>query len=282
MIALQCRASFYRQEELQVEKVLELKHVAKTYDNGVKALKDASFSLYEGELISIIGPSGSGKSTLLRCINRMIDTTQGEIQFMGMDVTKADKKEIKEIRKNIGMIFQHYNLVYRLNVLENVLHGKLASYSTWKSALGMYKEEDVEKAAQLLDMLGLSDRLYTRCSDLSGGQKQRVGIARALLQDPKVLLCDEPIASLDPQSSKIIMEHLHMIAKKMKIPCIVNLHQVDVALRYSDRIIGMHQGEIVFEGTPAELNDAVIEKRYGVPVQELISKVEQVTEGEYA
>ena len=171
MIALQCRASFYRQEELQVEKVLELKHVAKTYDNGVKALKDASFSLYEGELISIIGPSGSGKSTLLRCINRMIDTTQGEIQFMGMDVTKADKKEIKEIRKNIGMIFQHYNLVYRLNVLENVLHGKLASYSTWKSALGMYKEEDVEKAAQLLDMLGLSDRLYTRCSDLSGGQK---------------------------------------------------------------------------------------------------------------
>lgn len=146
----------------------------------------------------------------------------------------------------------------------------------------MYKEEDVEKAAQLLDMLGLSDRLYTRCSDLSGGQKQRVGIARALLQDPKVLLCDEPIASLDPQSSKIIMEHLHMIAKKMKIPCIVNLHQVDVALRYSDRIIGMHQGEIVFEGTPAELNDAVIEKIYGVPVQELISKVEQVTEGEYA
>lgn len=262
-----------------MKKILELKQVSKTYDNGVKALKNASFSLYEGELISIIGPSGSGKSTMLRCINRMIDTTQGEIQFMGRDVTKANGKDIKNIRKNIGMIFQHYNLVYRLNVLENVLHGKLASYNTWKSALGLYKEEDVKKAAKLLDMLGLSERLYTRCSDLSGGQKQRVGIARALLQDPKVLLCDEPIASLDPQSSKVIMEHLYKIAKEMKIPCIVNLHQVDVAMHYSDRIIGMHQGEIVFEGTPAELNDVMIEKIYGVPVHELISKVEQVEEG---
>ena len=200
MIALQCRASFYRQEELQVEKVLELKHVAKTYDNGVKALKDASFSLYEGELISIIGPSGSGKSTLLRCINRMIDTTQGEIQFMGMDVTKADKKEIKEIRKNIGMIFQHYNLVYRLNVLENVLHGKLASYSTWKSALGMYKEEDVEKAVQLLDMLGLSDRLYTRCSDLSGGQKGKLLLLHIVLESPQLLILDEPTRNFSPTS----------------------------------------------------------------------------------
>ena len=183
-----------------MEKVLELKHVAKTYDNGVKALKDASFSLYEGELISIIGPSGSGKSTLLRCINRMIDTTQGEIQFMGMDVTKADKKEIKEIRKNIGMIFQHYNLVYRLNVLENVLHGKLASYSTWKSALGMYKEEDVEKAVQLLDMLGLSDRLYTRCSDLSGGQKGKLLLLHLVLESPQLLILDEPTRNFSPTS----------------------------------------------------------------------------------
>lgn len=259
------------------EEILRVEHVSKTYnDNAVKALSDASFSLHEGELVSVIGPSGSGKSTLLRCINRMIEASDGKIYFLNQEVTKANKKEIRTIRRNIGMIFQHYNLVYRLNVLENVLHGRLGYYPAWKSALGLYGERDVEKAAQLLEMLGLKDRLYDKCSMLSGGQKQRVGIARALIQDPKLVLCDEPIASLDPQSSKVIMEYLHDIVKSMNIPCIVNLHQVDVALHYSDRIIGMHEGKIVFNGKPEELTNEMIEKIYGVPMSDLISKVEEV------
>lgn len=258
------------------KEILRVDNVTKIYNNQVHALKEASFSLHEGEFISVIGPSGSGKSTLLRCINQMIDVSNGNIYFMEEDVTNAKKKKIRDIRRNIGMIFQHYNLVYRLNVLENVLHGRLGYYPTWKSALGLYAEKDIEKAAQILDMLGLKDRLYTKCSQLSGGQKQRVGIARALIQNPKMVLCDEPIASLDPQSSKVIMEHLHGITKTLNIPCLVNLHQVDVALHYSDRIIGMHEGTIVFDGKPEELSNEVIEKIYGVPMSELISKVEEV------
>lgn len=260
-----------------MEQILHVSNVSKIYaGTNRKALANATFEVHKGELISIIGPSGSGKSTLLRCINRMIDVSEGYIKFMDHDVTKANKKEIKLIRRNIGMIFQHYNLVYRLNVLENVLHGRLGYYPTWKSALGMYKQEDIEHAAKLLEMLGLGDRLYDRCSELSGGQKQRVGIARALIQNPQMILCDEPIASLDPQSSKVIMEQLKTIAKDMQIPCLVNLHQVDVALRYSDRIIGMHQGEIVFCGAPNELTNDVIEQIYGASMDELISNVEEV------
>lgn len=260
-----------------MSEILRVQNVSKTYeDNAVKALQNASFTVNEGELISIIGPSGSGKSTLLRCINRMIDVISGSIQFLNYEVTSANKKQIRDIRRNIGMIFQHYNLVYRLNVLENVLHGRLGYYPTWKTTLGLYDQKDIEQAAKLLEMLGLGDKLYDKCCDLSGGQKQRVGIARALIQNPKMVLCDEPIASLDPQSSKVIMEYLKDITKQMKIPCIVNLHQVDVAMHYSDRIIGMHKGEIVFNGKPQDLDSATIEKIYGVSMDELISKVDEV------
>ena len=251
--------------------ILSLRHVSKVYDNRVQALNDVSFDVHQGELISIIGPSGAGKSTLLRCINRMIEASEGQILFLGQDVTAADKKQLKEVRKNIGMIFQNYNLVYRLSVIENVMHGRLGNYSAFQSTLGLYRKEDVEEAQRLLQMLGLQDRLYEKCSKLSGGQKQRVGIARALLQHPKMILCDEPIASLDPQSSKVIMEYLRDIATSMNIPCLVNLHQVDVALHYSDRIIGMHQGEVVFYGSPQDLDDAVIEKIYGKGLEDLLN-----------
>ena len=251
--------------------ILSLRHVSKVYDNRVQALNDVSFDVHQGELISIIGPSGAGKSTLLRCINRMIEASEGQILFLGQDVTAADKKQLKEVRKNIGMIFQNYNLVYRLSVIENVMHGRLGNYSAFQSTLGLYRKEDVEEAQRLLQMLGLQDRLYEKCSKRSGGQKQRVGIARALLQHPKMILCDEPIASLDPQSSKVIMEYLRDIATSMNIPCLVNLHQVDVALHYSDRIIGMHQGEVVFYGSPHDLDDAVIEKIYGKGLEDLLN-----------
>lgn len=254
--------------------VLQVSNLSKRYDNNVQALKDVSFEVKQGELVSIIGPSGSGKSTLLRCINRMIDASAGDVKFLDWDVTQANKKEIKEIRKNIGMIFQHYNLVYRLNALENVMHGKLGSYSTIQTVLGLYKQEDIQRAVELLNMLGLQDNLYQQCSKLSGGQKQRVGIARALIQNPKIMLCDEPIASLDPQASKIIMEYLRDIVSTYNIPCLVNLHQVDVAMKYSDRIIGIHQGTMVFNGHPKDLNNDVIEKIYGVKIEDLISNVE--------
>lgn len=252
--------------------VLQMDSVYKVYDNKIKALENVSVEVHVGELVSIIGPSGAGKSTLLRTINRMIDVTEGNIIFNGVDVVKANKKELKTIRKNIGMVFQHYNLVYRSSVLENVLHGRLANYTWYQSLFKQYRKEDIDSAMSILKMLGLESRAYDRCSKLSGGQKQRVGIARALVQNPKMILCDEPIASLDPQSSKVIMEYLKDIVQTTKIPCLVNLHQVDVAIHYSDRIIGMHQGEIVFNGKPSELTDEVIEKIYGVKMEELISQ----------
>lgn len=251
--------------------VLRVENVDKIYKNGVKALSGVSFNVDNGEFVSVIGPSGSGKSTLLRCINRMIDASEGDIYFIGQSVNKADKRQIKEIRKNIGMIFQHYNLVYRLNALENVLHGKLGSYSAMQSALGLYTAKDVKKAIEILHMLGLEERIYEQCSNLSGGQKQRVGIARALIQEPKMILCDEPIASLDPQASKVIMEYLYDITRTFGIPCLVNLHQVEVAKSYSDRIIGLRNGEIVFSGKPGELTADMISHIYGVSSEELIS-----------
>ncbi|MGL4849879.1 MAG: phosphonate ABC transporter ATP-binding protein, partial [Clostridium sp.] len=187
--------------------MLDLKGLCKEYKGGTKALDDISFSVKKGEFISIIGPSGAGKSTLLRCINKMIDISLGELVFDNKEVRYLNKKELREHRTKIGMIFQHYNLVERLSVIENVLHGRLGYKSTLDGVLGRYTEEEKTKAFHLLEKLGLKDQAFKRCDKLSGGQKQRVGICRALIQDPKLILCDEPIASLDPSSSKIIMDY---------------------------------------------------------------------------
>lgn len=252
--------------------VLRTQNLSKTYEEKTKALIDVSFDLHEGELVSIIGPSGAGKSTLLRCINRMIEPNEGSsILFNDEEIVGLSKKRLLQARKQIGMIFQHYNLVYRLTALENVLHGRMGYYSTVKGALALFSKKDVGRAMELLDKLGLEERKFFRCSHLSGGQKQRVGIARALIQDPKMILCDEPIASLDPQASKVIMEYLKDISQSMGIPCLVNLHQVDVAMNYSDRIIGMSNGEIIFNDSPDKLTDAYIEKIYGVKIDEILA-----------
>jgi phosphonate transport system ATP-binding protein len=253
--------------------ILEFKKVNKTYNNVTKALSDISFSINEGEFVSIIGPSGSGKSTILRCINRLVDTTQGEINFDGHSVTNANKKEIRQIRKKTGMIFQHYNLVERLSVIENVLHGRLGHKSALSGAAGFYSETEKENAFQILAKLGLTEQAYKRCDELSGGQKQRVGIARSIMQEPRLILCDEPIASLDPSSSKIIMDHLSNISQTMKITCICNLHQVDVALKYSKRIIGITSGNIVYDGPPENLSKAKIHEIYQSNEGELITDV---------
>lgn len=242
--------------------ILEFSQVSKTYNNTTKALKDVNFTINEGEFVSIIGPSGSGKSTILRCVNRLVKATEGSIAFDGHDISNAGKKEIRDTRKKIGMIFQHYNLVYRLSVIENVLHGRLGHKSPIAGALGRYSEEEKQQAFEILEKLGLKKQAYKRCDELSGGQKQRTGIARALMQEPRLILCDEPISSLDPAAAKTIMDHLTNINKTMNITCICNLHQVDVAMAYSQRIIGITSGRIVFDGPPEELTKEIIHEIY--------------------
>lgn len=250
--------------------LLELKNVTKYYGGATPALADVSFAVREGEFVSIIGPSGSGKSTLLRCINRIIEVTSGEISFDGVIASKQRKSDLRKLRTKIGMIFQHYNLVDRLTVIENVLHGRLGYKSTLAGALGRYSQEEKRQAFNIIKILGLTDQVYKRCDQLSGGQKQRVGIARALIQNPKMILCDEPIASLDPNASKIIMDHLRNISTHMGITVIVNLHQVPVALKYADRIIGVNKGRVVFDGSPGDLTAEQISDIYGADSGDLI------------
>lgn len=255
--------------------LLEFRNVSKTYNSVTRALDDVSFSVEKGEFVSVIGSSGAGKSTLLRCVNRLIDTTTGEIIFDGKDVTRLSKKELRAVRTQAGMIFQHYNLVNRLSVMENVLHGRLGQKSTVSGMLGWYTEQEKEEALQIIWLLGLGDQVYKRCDALSGGQKQRVGIARAIMQKPKLIMCDEPIASLDPGSSKVIMDHLKEINRTMKITCLVNLHQVDVAMKYSDRIIGVNSGKIVFDGPTDDLTPKKIHKIYGSKKGDLITDLRE-------
>lgn len=243
--------------------LLELRNVTKCYHGTTPALADVSFSVARGEFVSIIGPSGAGKSTLLRCINRMIEPTSGEICFDGVIASKLRKSELRKLRTKIGMIFQHYNLVDRLTVVENVLHGRLGHKSTLAGILGRYSLEEKRQAFRIINLLGLDEQVYQRCDQLSGGQKQRVGIARALIQNPKMILCDEPIASLDPSAAKTIMDHLRNVSNQMDITVIVNLHQVSVALKYADRIIGVNRAKLVFDGLPDELSDERVAQIFG-------------------
>lgn len=249
--------------------LLQVNKLTKQYNNDTIALSDVSFSVEEGEFVSIIGPSGAGKSTLLRCINRMIDATSGEIAFDGVNVSSLNKNDLRKLRTKIGMIFQHYNLVDRLSVIENVLHGRLGYKSTLAGVLGRYDEDEKDQAFKIIDILGLNEQVYKRCDQLSGGQKQRVGIGRALIQNPRLMLCDEPIASLDPNASKIIMDHLKNISARMGITCLVNLHQVNVALKYSDRIIGVNSGKVVYDGLPHNMTSEQICSIYGSEAEEL-------------
>jgi len=257
-----------------MEQLLEFRNVTKHYGKETPALSNVSFSVREGEFISIIGPSGAGKSTLLRCINRMIDANEGEIIFDGVNVRNLDKHHLRNLRARIGMIFQHYNLVDRLTVIENILHGRLGYKSTLSGIAGIYTREEKKQAFEIIDILGLNEQVYKRCDQLSGGQKQRVGIGRALIQNPKLMLCDEPIASLDPNASKVIMDHLKNISQAMGITCLVNLHQVDVALKYADRIIGINKGKIVYDGSPESITPDEIYGIYGSEAGELIIDLE--------
>ncbi|MDO4639954.1 MAG: phosphonate ABC transporter ATP-binding protein [Leptotrichia hongkongensis] len=242
--------------------LLSIKNVSKKYNNGTNALKNISFDVEKGEFISVIGPSGSGKSTLLRSINKMIDISQGSILFEDKNIESLKKTQIELVRREIGMIFQSYNLVERLTVIENVLHGRLGYKSIIAGILGIYSEEEKKEAFSFLERVNMTKYAYQKCSELSGGQKQRVGIARAIMQKPKLLLCDEPIASLDPKTAENIMDYLKKIATELKITCIVNLHQVDIAKKYSDRIIALNKGEKIFDDKAEKLTEKMVEFIY--------------------
>ena len=230
-------------------------HVSKTYDNGVKGLIDVNLTINDGEFVSIIGLSGAGKSTLLRAINRLNDITEGEIVIDGASLTKANKKELRKIRSGIGMISQQFNLVKRSTVQKNVLSGKLGSYSTIKSVLGLFNKNDYALCNEVLEKVGLQDKLHERCDNLSGGQQQRVSIARTLFQEANIILADEPVSALDPVTSQEIMDELKTINTTMNKTVIVNIHSVELAKQFSSRIIALQDGCMVFDGTPEELTN---------------------------
>jgi phosphonate transport system ATP-binding protein len=230
-------------------------------------------------MIGVIGPSGAGKSTLLRCVNRLVVPTAGRVFIEGEEITGASPAGVRRLRRRVGMIFQHHNLVARLTVMQNVMHGRLGYMNTLDGVLGRYTETDKHRAVGILEQTGLGDFLYHRAGELSGGQRQRVGIVRALMQQPSALLCDEPIASLDPASAQVVMELIRDVCRRHAIACIVNLHQIDAALKFADRIIGMLEGEIVYDGPTAELTGPVIEKIYGKPMAELMISGERPEAG---
>jgi len=233
--------------------MLEVKNLTKVYDDGTVALRNVSFTVEEGEFLIIIGLSGSGKSTLLRCINRLVEPTEGQVLWDGEDITTADAARLRRIRRRIGMIFQHFNLVSRSKVIANVLTGRLGYNSQWQSLLLRYSAEDRAMAMAALTRLGIEDQAQKRADELSGGQQQRVGIARALVQQPTLILADEPVASLDPVLAHSILLHLEDLNQTEGITILCSLHYLDLVQRYATRVIGLRLGEIVYRGTQSEI-----------------------------
>lgn len=246
--------------------MLEVRHLTKVYDDGTVALKDVSFKLPDGEFLVIIGLSGSGKSTLLRCINRLIDPTEGEILWRGVDVAKLKGEDLRHYRRKIGMIFQHFNLVRRSSVMTNVLAGRLGYTPTWRSLTGQFSKADRELALEAMNRLGIADQAHKRADELSGGQQQRVGIARALMQQPELILADEPVASLDPVLSHSILQHIERLNQEDGITIICSLHYLDLVQRYATSVIGLREGKIVYRGSREDIRrmtDAEFKDIYG-------------------
>ena len=249
-----------------MSQLLTINQLQKTYDGKNFVLQNINLEINPGEFIAIIGSSGAGKSTLIRCINRLVEPTAGEIIFDDVEVNTLKNAQLAKLRTKIGMIFQHFNLIESSNVLNNVLHGTLGKLSSLKSICGLYSTKQKQEVLDLLKAVGLQDYQYQKAARLSGGQMQRVGICRALMQNPKLLLADEPIASLDPISAKSVMDQIKKITKERALTCIVNLHQVEFAKQYATRIIGLKAGQIVFDGPPTALDDATIANIYNEPV----------------
>ncbi len=239
-----------------------------TYKTGLVALREATLEIPRGQFVVIVGLSGAGKSTLIRTINNLVVPSHGDVAIDGRSVTKATGNELRKLRSDIGMIFQTFNLVKRSSVLRNVLAGRLGAVHPLRGVLGFFPRADVALAHDCLRRVGIPEKAFVRADTLSGGQQQRVGIARALAQEPSVMLADEPVASLDPPTSHAVLRDLKRIAREDSITTIVNLHFIDMAREYADRIIGMRDGRIVFDGTAAEASDEVFERIYGRPIDE--------------
>ncbi|ALS36086.1 phosphonate transport system ATP-binding protein [Enterococcus rotai] len=246
--------------------MIQFENVTKTYNNGVKGLKNINLTINDGEFVSVIGLSGAGKSTLLRSINRLNEISEGNIIIDGASITKANKRDLRRIRRNIGMIFQHFNLVKKSSVQKNVISGRLGYYSTVKSIFGIFSKEDYALVSDALGRVGLAEKLHSRSDELSGGQQQRVSIARTLVQQASIILADEPVASLDPITTQKIMKDLKKINQELNHTVVINLHSVDLAREFSSRIIGLRDGEVVFDGTAAEATDEVLTSIYGADI----------------
>lgn len=249
--------------------ILQVKDLEKTYENGVKALKGVSFDVKEGEFLVIIGLSGSGKSTLLRCINNLHEPTGGQILFKDRNITRLNKKDSRTLRSEIGMIFQHFNLIPRYSVLKNALTGALYRTKILSSLFGFFSQEDKDKALNYLDLVGIKEKAHVRADQLSGGQQQRVSIARALTQGPQILLADEPVASLDPATCHTVMDYLKKVNRELGLTIICNLHFLSLVRQYADRVIALKEGKLVYEGDPKNIDQSWFEEIYGESAKEV-------------
>jgi phosphonate transport system ATP-binding protein len=243
--------------------MLIIQNLTKIYDNGFKALDNVSFEIPDGQFVALIGLSGSGKSTLLRCINRLIEPTEGKIIWNGLDITAISDEEIRYLRRRIGMIFQQFNLVKRSSVLTNVLSGRLGYTNPLYGLFNYFPNEDKAKALANLNRVGIANQAYKRASELSGGQQQRVAIARALMQDPELMLADEPVASLDPETSHSVMKYLESLNKEDGLTVLCSLHFLSLARTYADRVIALKDGKMEFDGGPDQIDNARFKEIYG-------------------
>jgi phosphonate transport system ATP-binding protein len=246
--------------------MIKFENVTTVYPSGVRGLNNINLHIPKGEFVAVIGLSGAGKSTMLRSINRLNETTEGTITIDGVSITDARKRELRKIRRNIGMIFQHFNLVKKSTVQKNVLSGRLGYYSTLRSILGLFSKEDYALATDALERVGLADKLHSRSDQLSGGQQQRVSIARTLVQQADLILADEPVASLDPITTRRIMTDLQTINQDLQRTIVLNVHSVDLAREFATRIIGLKAGEVVFDGKPEDATDEVLTQIYGADI----------------
>lgn len=247
--------------------MIELRQVSKVYPNGTKGLDQINLTFAKGEFVAVVGLSGAGKSTLLRSINRLHDISEGDILIDSRSITRAKGKQLRLIRRNIGMIFQSFNLVKRSSVLRNVLAGRVGYHSTLRTILGRFPEADMNLAFEALYRVNMVEKAYSRADELSGGQQQRVAIARVLAQEAKIILADEPVASLDPLTTKQVMDDLKKINQELGITTIVNLHYIDLARQYATRIVGLRAGRIVFDGPVSEATDERFAEIYGRPIK---------------
>ena len=256
--------------------MLRVEHLTKVFPDGTVALNDVSFEVKEGEFLAIIGLSGSGKSTLLRCINRLIDPTEGKVIWHDQDVTAANGQELRHIRRQIGMIFQQFNLVKRSTVMTNVLTGRLGyAHPIW-SLFHIFPKEDYDRARAALERVGIAEKADNRADQLSGGQQQRVAIARALMQEPKLMLADEPVASLDPVLAHSILRYLETLNREDGITVLCSLHFLDLVHRYATRVIGLKDGQLVFDGLPSELTPEKFKEVYGEEAEMVTVSGEQI------